>query len=52
VFEVPRQAPKSGAVSGRHRRQGRKPASCAAAADGKNRQFANFAVPAGQTGRQ
>ena len=32
VFDVPRQAASSGAVSGRHRRQGRKPASCAAAA--------------------
>ena len=34
VFEVPRHEPRSGAVSGRQRRQGRKPASCAAAALG------------------
>ena len=39
-------------VSGRQRRQGRKPASCAAAADGKNRQFSRFGVRAGQIGRQ
>jgi hypothetical protein len=52
VFEVPRQQPASGAVSGRQRRQGRNPASCAAAADAKKRQFSRFAVRAGQTGRQ
>ena len=34
VFEVPRQAPRSGAVSGRQRRHGRNPASWAAAAVG------------------
>ena len=34
VFDVPRQAPRSGEVSGRQRRHGRKPASCAAAAVG------------------
>ena len=34
VADVPRQAPRSGAVSGRQRKHGRKPASCAAAADG------------------
>ena len=34
VFDVPRHAPRSGAVSGRQRRQGRKPASWAAAAVG------------------
>src|SRR5437870_1655818 len=33
VFDVPRQAPRSGAVSGRQRKHGRKPASCAAAAE-------------------
>ena len=52
VFEVPRQENRSGAVSGRQRRQGRKPASCAAAADPKYRQFSNFGVRAGQIGRQ
>ena len=34
VFDVPRQAPLSGAVSGRHRKHGRNPASWAAAAVG------------------
>src|SRR5204862_132063 len=34
VFSVPRHAAASGESSGRHRRQGRKPASCAAAALG------------------
>lgn len=43
---------RSGAISGRQRRQGRKPASCAAAADAKKRQFSNFGGRAGQTGRQ
>ena len=52
VFEVPRQEARSGEVSGRQRRQGRKPASCAAAAVGKKRQFSNFGVRAGQIGRQ
>jgi hypothetical protein len=33
-IDVPRHEPRSGAVSGRHRRHGRKPASCAAAAVG------------------
>ena len=41
VLEVPRQAPRSGAVSGRQRRQGRNPASCAAAAVGKKRTFSS-----------
>jgi len=35
VAEVPFQAGLPGAASGRHRRQGRKPASAAAAAEGK-----------------
>jgi len=52
VFEVPRQEPSPGAVSGRQRRQGRKPASCAAAAEAKKRQFSAFGVRAGHTGRQ
>jgi hypothetical protein len=52
VFEVPRHEAISGAVSGRQIKQGRNPASCAAAADPKNRQFSNFADRAGQTGRQ
>jgi len=41
-----------GADSGRQRRQGPKPASCAAAAEAKKRQFSNFGVRAGQIGRQ
>ena len=41
-----------GRVSGRQRRQGRKPASCAAAAEAKKRQFSNLGVRAGQIGRQ
>ena len=52
VFEVPRQDARSGAVSGRQRRQGRKPASCAAAAEAKKRQFSSLGPRAGQTGRQ
>ena len=52
VFDVPRQAPRSGAVSGRQRRQGRNPAACAAAAETKKRQLANLAERAGQIGRQ
>jgi hypothetical protein len=52
VFDVPRQAPRSGAVSGRQRRQGRKPASCAAAAVGKKMTFFDSGVRAGQIGRQ
>ena len=47
VFEVPRHEARSGAVSGRQRKHGRKPASCAAAAEPKNRQFSSFAVRAG-----
>ena len=41
-----------GAVSGRQRRHGRKPARSAAAAHGKNRTFRRFGVGAGHTGRQ
>ena len=47
VFEVPRHAAASGEISGRQRRQGRKPASCAAAALGKKRKFSGFGVRAG-----
>ena len=52
VLDEPRQKARSGAVSGRQRRQGRKPASCAAAAEAKKRQFSNLGVRAGQIGRQ
>jgi hypothetical protein len=49
---VPRQKARSGAISGRQRRQGRNLASCAPAADAKKRQFSNFGQRAGQIGRQ
>jgi hypothetical protein len=52
VFDVPRQAPRSGAVSGRQRRHGRNPASCAAAAEGWKTTFLVCGVRAGQIGRQ
>jgi hypothetical protein len=52
VLDVPRQANVSGDASGRQRRQGRKPASCAAAAVGRKTQFSSFGGRAGQTGRQ
>jgi hypothetical protein len=52
LLEVPRQEARSGAVSGRQRRQGRKPAVWAAMAEAKNRQFSNLGVRAGQMGRQ
>ncbi len=52
VFDVPRQTARSGEVSGRQRRQGRKPAPCAAAAEGKKRTFSRLGVRAGQIGRQ
>ena len=52
VFEVPRQQASSGEISGRQRRHARKPASCAAAEVGKNRQFSRLGVRAGQIGRQ
>ena len=41
-----------GALSGRQRRHGRKPASCAEAAEGKNVTFFDCGVRAGQIGRQ
>lgn len=49
---VPSQAGVPGAVSGRQRKQGRKPAASAAAAAGKKRQFSRFGVGAGHTGLQ
>src|SRR5262249_39789632 len=52
VLDVPRQAAASGEISGRQRRQGRKPDVCAAAALGKKRQLSRFGVRAGQIGRQ
>jgi hypothetical protein len=52
VFDVPRQDPWPGAVSGRQRRQGRNPAAPAAAAVAKKRQFSALGVRAGQIGRQ
>jgi hypothetical protein len=52
VLDEPRQKASSGAISGRQRRQGRKPASWAAAAEAKKRQFSNLGVRAGQIGRQ
>src|SRR5579863_7819225 len=52
VVDVPTHAGVPGELSGRQRRQGRKPASAAAAAVGKYRQFFSFAVGAGQIERQ
>jgi len=52
VASVPRQASSAGELSGRQRKQGRKPASCAAAALGTNLQFSSFGGRAGQIGRQ
>src|ERR1700685_2114684 len=52
VLEVPDQAGVPGEASGRQRRQGRKPASAAAAALEKERKVFFFAVGAGQIGRQ
>jgi hypothetical protein len=49
---LPIQALEKGAVSGRQRRHGRKPAVSAAAADGKNETLADRAGRSGQTGRQ
>jgi hypothetical protein len=51
VVRLPIQALENGAVSGRQRKQGRKPAVSAAAADGKNETLADRGR-AGQTGRQ
>ena len=50
MAEVPSQAGVPGAVSGRQRRQGRKPASAAAAAVGKYLMLRCLAVGAGQIG--
>jgi hypothetical protein len=52
VAEVPFQAGLSGAASGLHRRQGRKPASAAAAAEGKWTMFSGLGERAGHMGRQ
>jgi len=52
LAEDPRQAGDPGAASGRQRRQGRKPAASAAAAEGKNRTFSERAGLTGQIGRQ
>ena len=52
VVDVPVQAGVPGAVSGRQRRQARKPASSAAAAQRKKRTFRGFGRGAGQPGRQ
>jgi hypothetical protein len=52
LLDVPRQAGRPGAASGRQRRQGRKPASWAAAALGRKRQCSRRGVRAGQIGRQ
>jgi hypothetical protein len=41
-----------GLASGRQRLHARNPASCAAAAVGRNRTFCGFGVIAGQLGRQ
>ena len=49
VALLPIHAPQNGAVSGRHRRQGRKPAASADAADGKNETLADRA---GRTGHR
>jgi hypothetical protein len=43
VTLLPIHALQNGAVSGRHRRHGRKPAALAAAADGKNETLADRA---------
>jgi hypothetical protein len=52
VAREPFQAGENGAVSGRQRRHGRKPAASAAAALGKKRTFIARAGRTGQTGRQ
>jgi len=49
---APRQAGVPGAVSGRHRKHGRKPARSAAAAVGKNTTLRDLAGFTGQVGRQ
>jgi hypothetical protein len=52
VERVPFHAGLPGAVSGRQRKQGRKPARSAAAADGKNTTFSERGGRTGHTGRQ
>ena len=52
VVEVPCQAGVPGEASGRQRKQGRYPASDAAAADKKNVQLLAFGILTGQIGRQ
>ena len=52
VADVPSHAGVPGDASGRQRRQGRYPASWAAAAQGRKMQFSRRGVRAGQTGRQ
>ena len=52
LADAPSHAGVPGDASGRQRRHGRKPASAAAAADGKYRTFFGFGCGAGHTGRQ
>ena len=52
VVEVPFQAGVPGTVSGRQRRQGRKPAATASSADLKYRTFSRLAGGDGQIGLQ
>jgi hypothetical protein len=52
LTDAPIHAGVPGDASGRQRKQGRNPASAAAAADGKYRTFFGFGCGAGQTGRQ
>ena len=49
MLDVPRQANVSGDASGRQRRQGRKPASCAAAALGRARSRAQAFLADGRS---
>jgi hypothetical protein len=52
VAAAPRHAGVPGAVSGRHRKQGRNPARSAAAAVGKKTTLRDLAGFTGQMGRQ
>jgi hypothetical protein len=52
TLELPIQAGVPGAVSGRQRRHGRKPAASAAAAQANQRKCFGLAAGTGQTGRQ
>jgi len=52
VVAAPFHAGVPGAVSGRHRKHGRKPARSAAAAVGKNTTLRDLAGLTGQVGRQ